>query len=346
MEYGLVNVERLKSYTFKSTTNLSVKQANFEEKNSSKSDEIQTNFPQNKYDDPLMKWPLRGLAYTNEIGVAISEVAPALGTALWIPALMYFGADIYDKYKNEDDQYNPCHHRGTKQAVFQALASVILPTVAVLGGQKAFSLFGYLDKNKLSLSHREKISNYAINFISTGQLAKYKNKDAECVESFELGLKNALNYKKHEKNLQGKGSKLWAFLKNPKNALSIHPSPEASESYARETIDSLIALRKELYGDTPKLEKNLKWHLQVDKSLIKGAPKDVAIRDATMKFQKSQISKSKWIKTFGGFVALALAVKPIDKFVEHIVLPKVVAPSLDKLGISAADNTKPQGNIN
>ena len=52
-----------------------------------------------KYSDPLMKWPARGLAYTNELGAAISEVAPTLGTLLWIPALLYFGADIYDKYK-------------------------------------------------------------------------------------------------------------------------------------------------------------------------------------------------------------------------------------------------------
>ena len=86
--------------------------------------------------------------------------------------------------------------------------------------------------------------------------------------------------------------------------------------------------------------------MQVDKSIIKGAPKDVAIRDAIMKFQKKQIAKSKWIKTAGGFVALALAVKPIDKFVEHIVLPKVVSPSLDKLGINAANTIKQQENIN
>ena len=54
-----------------------------------------------KYEDPLMKMPLRLMAYSNDIGVAISGVAPKLGAAFWVPALMYFGADIYDKYKNE-----------------------------------------------------------------------------------------------------------------------------------------------------------------------------------------------------------------------------------------------------
>ena len=53
-----------------------------------------------KYTDPLMNWPVRGLAYTNELGAALSEIAPKLGVLLWFPAMLYFGADIYDKYKN------------------------------------------------------------------------------------------------------------------------------------------------------------------------------------------------------------------------------------------------------
>ena len=50
-----------------------------------------------KYTDPLMNWPIRGLAYSNELGAALSEIAPTLGTLLWFPAMLYFGADIYDK---------------------------------------------------------------------------------------------------------------------------------------------------------------------------------------------------------------------------------------------------------
>ena len=61
---------------------------------------------QQSYKDPLRSWPLKGMAYTNELGAVVSGVAPKLGTALWVPALMYFGADIYDKYKNEQTEYN------------------------------------------------------------------------------------------------------------------------------------------------------------------------------------------------------------------------------------------------
>ena len=50
-------------------------------------------------DDPLAKFPLRAFAYSNEVGAALSAM-PVWGKSaellLWIPALMYLGADIYD----------------------------------------------------------------------------------------------------------------------------------------------------------------------------------------------------------------------------------------------------------
>jgi hypothetical protein len=91
------------------------------------------------YVDPLTRWPLRGLSYTNEIGAAINPVAPKLGTLLWFPTMMYFGADIYDKYKNDKTLYNPNGYRGTQQAIFQALSGLILPTTAVFTGQQIVS---------------------------------------------------------------------------------------------------------------------------------------------------------------------------------------------------------------
>jgi len=47
-----------------------------------------------KYVDPLAKWPLRGLGYTNDIGIAINEIAPTAAKLFWVPALLYFGADV------------------------------------------------------------------------------------------------------------------------------------------------------------------------------------------------------------------------------------------------------------
>ena len=322
MENRIVEVGRLKSFAFKSNQNLPAKIDKLNEK------------VVNNYSDPLMQWPVRGLAYTNEVGVAISEVAPALGQALWIPALMYLGADIYDKYKNEGTSYNPSTHRGLKQAVFQGLASVILPTIAVLAGQKVFSLLGYIAKGHISLNSREKVSNYAVDFITSGNLAKYKDLDAECKQTFEAGIENILTFRQNERKLQDGKSWFVEFMKNPKKALSIGLSAKSAKDYAGSTIDSLINLRKELYGDTPKLKENFKWHTLVEKNILKGVSKDIAIRDVLVKYQQSQIIKSKWIKTVGGFIALALAAKPIDNFIEHVILPKVVTPSLGMLGIN------------
>ena len=38
---------------------------------------------------------------------------------------------------------------------------------------------------------------------------------------------------------------------------------------------------------------------------------------------------TKVLKTIGGFVALGIAIKPIDKFVENVIIKKVVEPNLD-----------------
>ena len=42
---------------------------------------------------------------------------------------------------------------------------------------------------------------------------------------------------------------------------------------------------------------------------------------------------SKFIKTIGGFVALGLAIKPIDHFVENTLIGKYVGPGIDKLDL-------------
>ena len=51
------------------------------------------------YKDPLMNWPLRGAAFTNEVGEALRPLIGGYATLTWVPVLMYVGADVYDKYK-------------------------------------------------------------------------------------------------------------------------------------------------------------------------------------------------------------------------------------------------------
>lgn len=41
--------------------------------------------------------------------------------------------------------------------------------------------------------------------------------------------------------------------------------------------------------------------------------------------------KGNFIKTIGGFIALGAAIKPIDNFVENVLIGKYVGPKIDKL---------------
>lgn len=102
------------------------------------------------YKDPLNSWGIRALMYSSEIGATVNEIAPKLTFALWVPSFMYLGADIYDKYKNDKNEFSPSSKRGVKEAIRQAFSFFILPTAATILGQKLTSPLGKLISDKLS----------------------------------------------------------------------------------------------------------------------------------------------------------------------------------------------------
>lgn len=128
-------------------------------------------------DDPLAKYPLRAFGYSNEVGAAVSAM-PGWGriaeTALWVPALMYLGADIYDKYKRgRDGNYSKeSATKGVEQAVFQALASVILPTAAVKMGQGIAGQFAKFDGSNLNATVKEELLAKLEKDFSKGKFTK------------------------------------------------------------------------------------------------------------------------------------------------------------------------------
>ena len=292
------------------------------------------------YNDPLMQWPARGLAYSNELGAAISEVAPRLGTLLWFPAMLYFGADIYDKYKNEKTSYSPDAKRGTEQAIFQLLASVFLPTGAVIAGQKSASAIGVLGKNGLSLQSQEEIINFLQDFTNRRHIDKHQN--------------NITEFKKHfVESISTKREKLIREnkIKNPfkviKQAIFGRRHPESiamSEKdrvlkFADTHIDEMFTLYDNLIrNQKPKAFSNKMWNTfeKLKNKYKKDADYKLtylrdAAEDTIKKYQKSKIMNAKILKTVGGFVALGLAIKPIDNFVEHVVIKKYVAPNLNSM---------------
>ncbi len=284
--------------------------------------------------DPLMKYPLRFMAYANEVGAALSPISASLATALWVPALMYFGADIYDKYKNNENGYDPSTKRGLNQAIFQALASVLLPTSAVRIGQSIASNMKNLDKTGLSPQTQKEINEFIINSIKENRLSDNTSETLKKTlkTNFQNKLNNLVPEMKNEKitqklsrllfdtsepihALKADKTKVFDFLDNKiseiykirENLLENKKIPEVSEKAYKYFSNKLVAL-KEMYPDN--------YQAKAAKSTIS-------------KILKQQNFKINLPATVGGFIALALAAIPIDIFVEKFVIKKIVSPSLD-----------------
>lgn len=267
---------------------------------------------ENEYNDPLLKWPLRGTAFTNEVGEAMRPLIGEYATLSWAPALLYIGADVYDKYKNDQTEYSPSSRRALKQAIFQGLASVCLPVLAVKGGQNIFSLFGLLTKDKITYNTKEHVLNLVQDFVSNGKMHAFDGKDEECVSEF-------LNIVSNNLNMNDRKYLKQAYEKNKAN---VH-------NFSESTIRELIKMRNNLLNPTEEFKNDKLYQIFKD-SIKSGQTENVAIKSTLNKHLKKQPLKGNFVKTIGGFIALGLAIKPIDTFVEEVLIGKVVAPQLDK----------------
>lgn len=119
-----------------------------------------------KNNDKYMQYPIRGLAYTNEVGVALQPIiksGPAL--AFWVPALAYFGFDIHDKYKQGvDGQDDPSSKTAGRRALLHSVTSVVAPTLAIHFAQEGAIKLGGASLVK---NLHKKISEDKIGFISS-----------------------------------------------------------------------------------------------------------------------------------------------------------------------------------
>lgn len=274
-----------------------------------------------EYRDPLMKWPLRGAAFTNEVGEALRPIIGNYANLTWVPALMYIGADVYDKYKNNQTEYSPDSRRCLKQAIFQGLASVCLPVFAVKVGQNAFSQFGKFSSDRVSLNTKEHVSKIAEQFIANGKMRAFDGKEDECIKEFLNQVSDSIDYNNKKKSL--------------KNSLKIFSfdSKENVEKYSEKTIKDLINLRKDLLNPSTEVKAG-GWYSKYINALKSGQTESVAVKSVLTNFQKGKMLKGNFIKTIGGFCALALAIKPIDHFVENILIGKYVGPQIDKFKIN------------
>lgn len=259
--------------------------------------------PKKKYVDPLANWPMRGLGYTNDIGIAINELAPNAARLFWVPALMYFGADIYDKYKNKGDKYKPNAQRAFNQAVFQACASIIFPAIFGHIGMSAFSQLDKYKGQKISTNAKEQTLRFikghsALNDV----LAQGRDKD-ETIEEFTKTFDKYFTAKKKNYTRRNFIVKVYdKLLCNCKRGAIANSNEERIKNFAKTEFLGLLDTCKDTEIAQNKLDK--------------------------------KIFKLKVWKSAGAFAAIILTARAIDKFVETVIIDKVVRPQVAKINFS------------
>ena len=297
---------------------------------------------QQGYRDPLKQWPLKGMLYTSELAAVLSGVSPKLGNALWVPTIMYYGADIYDKYKNENDSYNPSAKRGLKQAVFQAVSGVVLPTVVVKASEKTMSVLNSLTKDGLTTQAKQEVIEHSLSYMQSNSLHSFSNN----IEGYKQGFKDSIltiaRDSRGEFKTLSPAKKVLAIL-NPFKKIDTMAFAREKKlaAYAEKQVDMIFGIRDSLMkNQKPKqLSKKLfKKFQEVQGEYQKIYPADKYLGKAAKSIIKehhaTQLLNNKTIKTVGGFIGLLLLMKPIDDFTEKIVIKKTVEPGLDYLSNS------------
>lgn len=362
-----------------------VKQQSFKQKNIE---------PKTKQEDPLSEYPLRLFAYTNEVGAALNPI-PGIGPKLfmlsWVPALMYFGADIYNKFVQGEkgDYTKSSKNMAIRQSVFQGLASVILPTVAVIAGQNVASkLSKHFSKDKMTVSQKEDILAEIKRDINQDKLRNYRNSISQILDanqnksleeikkldeikkiksSFFTEVYHDLQIesetlRQHREN-SGFGKKIFEFIFTPHRDCE-HVSRIKKENFETivkpyleaqvdKLVDKRIELQRVLNHDGTLNAKSGEIGSTTLNKIQKLLNKNLANRNISDKnsfvvkecvlssIQKTELKLST-IKIAGGFVALALLAKPIDHFVEHILIGKFLTPALLKnKNVEKKTNNKP-----
>lgn len=304
---------------------------------------------QNSYNDPLNSWWIKGASYSNEIGASIHEIAPRLGQLLWVPTIMYMGADIYDKYKNDKNKFNPSGKRGFEQAIYQGISSFMLPAGAILLGQKITSPVGQLfNKGLLSVNAKEKTLLHMKHAINQCVGDMYEDK-AEFKKFMLNSLENKINAVHNEKKTDNFFKKILKY--NSGDYALANEKQNKILDFAKENIDELFEIQKSLKnGVKPKgISKSCyAKYLREVPTLEKMYGKDHAnhsIGFVLKHYENKQLFNNKLIRTLGGLIALAILLKPIDFFVSKILMPKFVDPGIDRFNSAILDRSALKSHI-
>ena len=301
--------------------------------------------PKTRRRDIYAEMPIRALGYTNELGEAIRPLSPMLANLSWLPAIGYIGADIADKYKQDEyANQDPSKGRASKQFVTQMLASVFLPTAAVKTGQFLVDKTATFSKSGLSLTNREKISDVVINSMKAGEHKAFLDESGHVnKEAYKESLHNQFDeILKHRRTHKG-DSKIAKAINTVTKFFSRKPTEEKVKEYTSAVVDRLIDDRQQLLdGVKPEhfSQKAFNKFSKAAKNVATSEKQSLAF-DAVRKLEKGRMFNNRILKSIGGLLALSIMAKPIDKFVEHYVIDKYVGPAIDKVGTYKRHNIDP-----
>ncbi|MCD8377472.1 MAG: hypothetical protein LUB59_01640 [Candidatus Gastranaerophilales bacterium] len=306
--------------------------------------EVKKQEPKQRRKDIYAQMPIRALGYSNELGEAIRPLSPLLANLSWLPAIAYISADVSDKYRQDEyGNQEPSSKRASKQLLTQLLASVLMPTAAVKLGQGVANNTAAFSKKGLTLRHREKISDMVLNSMNAGDHKAFldaggKINKALYKESLGGKVDEIVKHRKTHTKLLEPFYAAVDFIQKP---FIKAPKIEKIKDYAGTVVDRLVDSRQQLL-DGVKPEKMSKKAFKKFLNVSRGVPleeKQSMAFDAIRKMEKSRMFNNRTLKSIGGLAALSLLAKPIDNFVEHVVIGKCVGPAIDKVG-GSSKNTR------
>ncbi len=297
-----------------------------------------------KYHDPLNKGIMIALSNSNEIGTAISDIAPKLGAALWAPTFMYLGADIYDKYKNDKDNYDPSGKRAFKRAIYQALTSIVTLPAAIILGKYIISPLGKLGKSGISGNAKDEIYRHTRNIISQAHGYAFESSD-NFKTLIITTLENTIKSRKNKRDTSNIISKYYKKIFSSRYQLLNNDEQKLikfAEQNAQKTYEIFEAIK---HNDTQKVPKKIlkmyKKILPKMKEMYNEADYSYqATRNALMEYQTSLIFKNKLLKTISGITVLFLLTKPVNNFVDKQIMKKVINPSIDQIANTPIRETR------
>ena len=316
-----------------------------------------TDKTQKIYNDPLKKWPLVGLSYFNDIGAVVTGISPKVGYAIRTPAMMYIGADIYDKYKNDNDAYSPSTSRGIKEAVIIAVGGTVIPSFIARLGEKIASTANRISPAGLSTKAKENVLNRSLEYMQANSLHTF----VDNVEGYKEGFKKSVA--QFAQDAKGEFQALHPIKKvltviNPFTDTDTIAFAKQSklDKYAEKQAEKVLLMREQLMQN--RRPKGMSKHLfnkfqeiQTDYQRIYPADKYMgkAAKTILKDYHKHQIFTNKLVKTAGGLLLITLMADATNKFVEKYVIKKTVEPGLEFLSNGYANlasyrdkNTEPK----